>query len=71
MSNRVSHRKSELASDEEIIAYVKRFGPLTTKQVREKFGLSETGTSNKLSRIGGLTCLRRCHGQGNLWGVKQ
>jgi predicted HTH transcriptional regulator len=47
-------RVTERLADEKIYEYVKKYGPVTSSQVREKFRLSAATFYSKLARINGI-----------------
>lgn len=65
MSRRKTTRKSESISDSSFIRAL-RPGPLTTRQLIERFGLSESYISKRLAAIPGMSC-EKLGANKNLW----
>ena len=62
-----SIRKSERVTDSMIIEHVRRFGPLNTSQLYDKFGLSSRARlRERLFQIPGITCVRQ-EGRQHVW----
>lgn len=68
MSNRVSHRKTELVTPE-MVYRVLRAGALTTKQVCQRLGLSDNGAENLLRTLPGIH-RGKIGKQKNIWSME-
>lgn len=61
--------KREEITDDRIVEYVRRFGPVVTNQIKDVFGLSTSGLSLRLRGITRLKIIKEGRAVGNLWGI--
>jgi len=63
-----SCRRDRTTRHEEIVAYVRRFGPVTTSQIRDKFRYRTTrGLNSTLHHFPELICETDRHGKASIW----
>lgn len=65
---RDSRRVAERASNEDIIRHVRRFGPLTTRQVADALGIGSHSILSRLQSLKELQCEDKL--QKKFWRVK-
>ena len=65
-----SRRKDRTTRREEIIAYVRRFGPVTTTQIRDKFRYGNShGLNSRLQKFKELERAPAPQGKVSIWRV--